>query len=469
MGLEMFFIGVCRVEGEGNINNKLVKVRPMKQHYFLLLLLLTVSTAHAQIDLGENNVRYLTAPMGGETYDSKFSPDGKYVALYGRDGFIHTFEIASGAYLWKSDSTMVAFDWSPDGMTIVTAKSRVDSYDSLTGKTTTAHFLQFCNASNGKFVREVKVKNEIYDLSYSKQGDMIIVLPNSSTDSFYIEFINPMNGEIFRQSSIKRKWYRNLHLDKIQSRIVIFERRYKPSGFTFGLVVLNAETGDSLSSINLPPVVYSINFAFIPNTDLGVITQAQGFNPRDSLFYLINIFDGSIVREYPGMKESIAGIDVTNDGNHLITCDARTDIFIWDVHSGQVKYVWHKLPNVLAIALSPDERYIVGSGSLDSIALWPMPQISDAPVTGDRAIATEISCRPNPANEEVEIRWQHSTKDRGRISILNMLGEEVGVVYEGTEAMGERRVDIAGLSNGQYMIVLRDGEKSWVEPLVIAR
>lgn len=460
------------MEDEDNINNKLVKVRPMKQHYFILLLLLTVSTAHAQIDLGENNVRYLAVPggMGGGTISfPKFSPDGKYVALYGRDGFIHTFEVASGAYLWKSDSTIRTFDWSPDGMTIVTAKSRVDSYDSLTGKTTAAHFLQFFNASNGKFEREVKGKNQIHNLSYSKQGDMIIVVPSSSTDSFYIEFINPMNGEIVRQSSIKRKWYRNLHLDKIQSRIIIVERRYKPSGVTLGLVVLNAETGDSISTINLPPVAHYNDFAFIPNTDLGIITQSQGFKPRDSLFYLINIFDGSIVREYPGMKESIVGIDVTNDGNHLITCDSRTEVFIWDVHSGQVKYVWHKLPNVLAIALSPDGRYIVGSGSMDSIALWPMPQISDAPVTGDRAIATEISCRPNPANEEVEIRWQHSTKDRGRISILNMLGEEVGVVYEGSEAMGERRVDIAGLSNGQYMIVLRDGEKSWVEPLVIAR
>ena len=138
----------------------------MKHLSILLLLLCVVGSTQAQIDLGENNVRY-SALKGGAFNSPKFSADGKYVAVLGRDYRISIFEVASGAYVCKSDSSTNCFAWSPDGMTIVITRSRQDNYDSLTGKKTMVYFLQFYNASNGKFEREIKVKNPIYDMLYS--------------------------------------------------------------------------------------------------------------------------------------------------------------------------------------------------------------------------------------------------------------------------------------------------------------
>lgn len=414
-------------------------------------------------------MRY-SALKGGAFNSPKFSADGKYVAVLGRDYRISIFEVASGAYVCKSDSSTNCFAWSPDGMTIVITRSRQDNYDSLTGKKTMVYFLQFYNASNGKFEREIKVKNPIYDMLYSKQGNMIIALPNNVTDSIYIEFINPINGELIRQSNIKRKWGSDMYLDKEKSRIVIIERLYKPSGLVFGLVVLNAETGDFINFINLPSLKHFKYFQLIRNTDLGFIMQSQGFNPGDSLFYLINILDGSIVREFPGMKQSIIGIDVTHDGNYLITNDFLNDVFIWDVNSGQIQYVWHKSRSILSIALSPDGRYIAGLGSIDSIALWPMPQISDAPTTGEGMADKKIRCRPNPARNEITVEWHGIAGESNHLSIMNMVGQEIKRINGAeVESSGKITVDVSDLPTGQYVVVLQSESRQWINPFIIER
>ena len=451
----------------------------MKQHYFLLLLLLTVSTAHAQIDLGENNVRYLTAPMGGAGYCSpKFSPDGKYLAVLSESSLIYVFDVESGLYFVASDSTIKPdeFVWSPDGKTMIASETR-STYDSSSGKTKYTSVLHYINVFTAEVEKTKQVGDtttlpqKLYIIRFIEDGKYLFAVYRPKSGEYHLVYLNPISGEIIKNSptAVLTVGISNVSFDEFNKRVILFTRQ---RGW---VEVFDMENLNSIKKIfTVDSSLGSI--AFVPKSNNVIITSSFGgaIKPR---FYLVDISSGETIKTFAGMQGGISSIAVTNDGKYVITAGSingpfyPTTIGLWDINSGEMIRTWSSAFSSMAMPKHPNQQYVASAARFsDSICLWPIPQITTGVVTGMQDIQKgKVVCRPNPANDEVEIRWQRSTKDRGRISIMNLLGEEVGVVYEGTEAMGERRVDTSGLSNGQYMIVLRDGEKSWVEPLVIAR
>ncbi len=79
---------------------------------------------------------------------------------------------------------------------------------------------------------------------------------------------------------------------------------------------------------------------------------------------------------------------------------------------------------------------------------------------------------PNPTNGSATIRLSIPTKTQMRISVVNLLGEEVGQIANGAIGAGERRFSFGTeqLASGNYWIVVNaDGKQEQIKPISIVR
>lgn len=83
----------------------------------------------------------------------------------------------------------------------------------------------------------------------------------------------------------------------------------------------------------------------------------------------------------------------------------------------------------------------------------------------------QTSIYPNPANEEVNIKFGMTTNSEMEILLLDELGRTVRVISKGKRMKGEytETVSLNGLATGMYYVSLRAGEMRETKPLVITR
>lgn len=78
---------------------------------------------------------------------------------------------------------------------------------------------------------------------------------------------------------------------------------------------------------------------------------------------------------------------------------------------------------------------------------------------------------PNPATDNVSIRFSSDEHGEARIVLYDMLGREVDTIFRGSVLAGEVRefaVDVSKLSSGTYLYVLRTAEGMLAQKLVVA-
>ncbi|KXK56223.1 MAG: T9SS type A sorting domain-containing protein [Chlorobi bacterium] len=449
----------------------------MKQLSLLAVMLLSiVGFCPAQIDLGTNNVRYLTAPNGfggGSFTTPEFSSDGKKVVIGGRDGLLHLFDVESGEHLWVSDSSgeiEPAFTWSPDGKMIVSAGRIIKKYDSTKWRKYYIILLDHINASTGKIEKTVELPPILAfyntaSIRFVEDGKYLFVLVMSSTyESLPPIIVDPNTGELVKEFP-EIRMHIKVAFDELSKRVATF-------GLKRGEVeVFNVEDMKSINKIAVSNDTTIRSVSFVPNTDLIIVTYSLGGYTVQPRFYLIDINTGEKKVTFAGMKGGMLGGIVTSDGKYVVTPGVQAKFNIWDVYTGELLRVWQSRKLVAAFSVSPDQRYIAAvDGGTDSLYLWPMPEMSNSGITGEKDIQEGgIVCYPNPAGSAVTVSWKTVSKSVLQVSIVDMMGREVLAVYEGNEAVGERKVDIGELSNGHYLVVMRDGERVRTEPLLIAQ
>lgn len=78
---------------------------------------------------------------------------------------------------------------------------------------------------------------------------------------------------------------------------------------------------------------------------------------------------------------------------------------------------------------------------------------------------------PNPASEEVNVKFELSESSEMEILLLDEMGRMVRVISKGKRMKGEytETVSVSGLATGMYYVSLRAGEMRQTKPLVISR
>ncbi|MEM9023692.1 MAG: T9SS type A sorting domain-containing protein, partial [Bacteroidota bacterium] len=77
-----------------------------------------------------------------------------------------------------------------------------------------------------------------------------------------------------------------------------------------------------------------------------------------------------------------------------------------------------------------------------------------------------LSVYPNPAREQVTLRWEEPLRQAASVRVLNALGQPVwsSLLSAGTT---QEAFDVSGLSPGLYMVWLEGGQEPVTHPLLI--
>lgn len=85
-------------------------------------------------------------------------------------------------------------------------------------------------------------------------------------------------------------------------------------------------------------------------------------------------YDGSQIREVDGsMSGSINGMDVSPDGETMVTGGDDKIVKVWDYNGADVKFVGIGHSEIMKLKICPNERYIVTANHDGSILLWRYP------------------------------------------------------------------------------------------------
>ncbi len=130
-----------------------------------------------------------------------------------------------------------------------------------------------------------------------------------------------------------------------------------------------------------------------------------------------------------------------------------------------------------ARAISPDGRYIVGSGHNDATGRAPEAFLLDTQGVGveERSGAAGVRLRllPQPARERVVLELEAAEAAQGvRLMVSDVLGRVVAEPLCGAALPpGVHRVelDVRAWAAGQYTVVLRTEAGSAAVPLVVVR
>ncbi|MBL7755339.1 MAG: T9SS type A sorting domain-containing protein [Chitinophagaceae bacterium] len=75
-------------------------------------------------------------------------------------------------------------------------------------------------------------------------------------------------------------------------------------------------------------------------------------------------------------------------------------------------------------------------------------------------ISSSLQAYPNPATNQLHVRWKSSEAENGKVEILNLLGAQVFLGECSLQNQAEFTVDIASLSSGMYLLKVSAGNES---------
>jgi hypothetical protein len=79
--------------------------------------------------------------------------------------------------------------------------------------------------------------------------------------------------------------------------------------------------------------------------------------------------------------------------------------------------------------------------------------------TTDQGQTSPASVFPNPFSDELHISWQAGDFGPTRIEIFNMLGERL---FQRTESTTDIKLSLPALSQGNFLLRLSNGDKSFI-------
>ncbi|HEV8284384.1 MAG TPA: caspase family protein [Chitinophagaceae bacterium] len=297
-------------------------------------------------------------------YNSKFSPDGKYIVTIYSDSTANVWELKSGKLLFNiKHDIVIDANCSADGklVTVSGRDSTVKVWDAL---------------NDGKLLYALKEHGAYHSANFSADGKKIV-----TSEDGKIKIWKAQTGEFIRDIP---------GLDSTE------DSKNQIAGFSPGgelivsshtsrnrdATVWDIETGKSLRSIPNPDKINFFHWDFFPQRNMSFsvdgkylaaeLSQPLGRRSLDGIG-IVNISTGDVkYLSYSSFWEGQGKIlDVTfnSDGKHISAACSDGTVHTWDTSTGK-KTTLDLHYSFNSAVFSPDGKYIVTSVSDKTSKIW---------------------------------------------------------------------------------------------------
>ncbi|MBD3234799.1 MAG: T9SS type A sorting domain-containing protein [candidate division Zixibacteria bacterium] len=183
-------------------------------------------------------------------------------------------------------------------------------------------------------------------------------------------------------------------------------------------------------------VVENITFADVDNSAQEVVIETFPGDGQRQLFYLAD--------------KHIQGIDeVYVDGSLLALSD-----FCYHLKNGWISVADAPNDSFMVYYRNSTEKDMAVSNWDDATYLfYNHPDLGVDPINGELPAQTALLTNyPNPFNAETTIKYYLPERSHVKLSVYNLLGQEVAILFEGMDESGQRLIhwDASGYSSGVY-------------------
>jgi hypothetical protein len=146
-------------------------------------------------------------------------------------------------------------------------------------------------------------------------------------------------------------------------------------------------------------------------------------------------------------------------------------------HNASHWFLWHFIPNQWSLVelaievcdgcpytdVDTDTAYWVGN--IGQFCPWsgrPVREVSNPLGINDPIFENEILLYPNPAKDELNLKWNAS--NNFSVTIFNSIGQELSTFILSKD---KSIIDISELQNGLYFLKVNDGNKTGIKKLIV--
>jgi WD40 repeat protein len=278
--------------------------------------------------------------------DTRFNPDGKYMASARSDHTIRLWEVATGRQikiLKGHQDTVNAVRFSPNGKMIISGSND--------------QTLRLWEFNTGKEVRIFRHQNVVGSICFSPDGKFILSVSNDNT------------LRVWEVDSGKEVNVLLGHLSSIKSVGFSPDGKYALSGSLDGILLLwEISTGKVLKTFrghkdSINSVCFSPDGKYAATGSADNSVRLWHLFPNEELHFSESLLLGHF--------NSVNEVVFSPTGRQLVSCSDDNTIRVWDIATGKElkTLLGHRAP-VYSVAFGPDGKHII-SGSEDGTEyLW---------------------------------------------------------------------------------------------------
>lgn len=205
------------------------------------------------------------------------------------------------------------------------------------------------------------------------------------------------------------------------------------------------------------PALTSRHFEEVPVSPAPVAARTFAYRRWEGdehLFAVINMGEGTLQAELALPAEDLG-------------VEPEETYYLTDLFSGEPREVLGAELGALSVEVPGYTTRLFALA--DSVVSVP---VSGEPAPGSQPRMLSLAQNyPNPLRSETTIEYELAEPERVRLSVYDVLGREVAVLVDGTEAAGRHRVtfDARGLASGTYLYRLETGSAVYTKRMMVVR
>jgi len=257
----------------------------------------------------------------------------------------------------------------------------------------------------------------------------------------------------------------NIHYGKDDKTIIYTRRKAIPQSGPNGYYIevsthiIDAETGEELLKLNKGGVLTTSN-------DRSMIAEL-GLEENVS-FRLVNSENWNVILSVPGLPSYIHDIEFSSDDKFLVY-SGGDKMVIYDILKKESSYVYDTGTSYGTLAISNDGKYLA-SGVGEYLIL--LNARFNSTTVQEPMIADEIQTYPNPSNSNsVTIEFNLLNSGETKIQLFDLTGRVIRNIENKFLDAGIHKyeIDINGLSNGQYNLIIENKSRKISHKILINR
>jgi WD40 repeat protein len=354
---------------------------------------------------------------------TRFTPDGKYLV-----GYFNTKELI-----------LIDMDTKKRKENIQPAPSGILFYDiSSDGKKIIATYYQ-------------KYEFSIWDIESGQIERTVVFHPDDTANTLWMDISN-------------------IHYGKDDKTIIYTRRKAIPQSGPNGYYIeasthiIDAVTGEELRKINYGGVLNITH-------DKSIAVIRDDINKFSFRVFKVDTWDllfsvqGGLDYDFYNQGQ----ITFSPDDKYVIAAygSVTNKIIVYDILSGNEKYSF-KSGTTRTIDVSSDGKYLAGGNGAKLIIFNFDFQTS---VKDDIPIISGLNTYPNPTNNTINVEFDLLTSGETEIQLFDLTGRMVKNIENRFLDAGNQKyeIDINGLSNGQYNLIIENKSRKISHKILINR